>query len=222
MKIGLVTIGQSPRSDVTSTLREVLGSQLTFLERGALDGLSEKEINALAPSKREALLVTRLRNGKSVKVAQRHIPSRVQEQIHALEAGVQVIVLLCTGEFPTLTSKKLLALPDLLLSNIVWSIIRRGRLGVVIPDDKQRKMVERKWARKGIVLCIEVANPYEQTRILEAAESLAKKNVDLVVLDCIGFTPELKREFQRVTKKPVVLPQTIVARVLEELASTYD
>jgi len=222
LKVGLITIGQSPRTDVTSTLREVLGPQFTFLERGALDGLSEKEVDALAPKERDTLLVTRLRNGKSVKVAQRHILPKIQEQIHDLETSVDVVVLLCTGKFPMLTSRKLLILPDLLLSSVVWSILRRGRLGIVVPDNKQRDMAKKKWARKTITLCVEVANPYDQTHISEAAESLTKKNVDLIVLDCIGFTPELKRKFQRKTMKPIILPQTVIARVIEELASIHD
>ena len=40
---------------------------------------------------------------------------------------------------------------------------------------------------------------------------------DLVVLDCIGFTQEMKNMFARETGKLVVLPRTLLARVISEL-----
>jgi len=40
---------------------------------------------------------------------------------------------------------------------------------------------------------------------------------DLVVLDCIGFTQEMKDMFVRKTGKLVVLPRTLLARVISEV-----
>jgi protein AroM len=41
MKVGALTIGQSPRTDITSEIRDILGSDVTILESGVLDGLDE-------------------------------------------------------------------------------------------------------------------------------------------------------------------------------------
>ncbi|MGQ9538937.1 MAG: AroM family protein [Candidatus Bathycorpusculaceae bacterium] len=42
MRIGLITIGQSPRTDVTSTIRKMLGIEMELIEKGALNGLTRE------------------------------------------------------------------------------------------------------------------------------------------------------------------------------------
>ena len=42
-------------------------------------------------------------------------------------------------------------------------------------------------------------------------------DVDLVVLDCIGFTQKMKEMFAEKTGKTVVLPRTLLARVISEV-----
>jgi len=98
--LGAVTIGQSPRSDVLSELRPLLGEDVTVVEAGALDGLQPDDVAGLAPGPGDAVLVTRLRDGSSVRVAHRHILPLVARQVEALARRVDVMVLLCTGSFP--------------------------------------------------------------------------------------------------------------------------
>ena len=50
-KIGAVTIGQSPRSDVIADIRPILGSEVDVVEAGALDGLTKEEIAKLVPKR---------------------------------------------------------------------------------------------------------------------------------------------------------------------------
>ena len=40
---------------------------------------------------------------------------------------------------------------------------------------------------------------------------------DLIVLDCIGYTQEMKKMFAQKTGKKVVLPRTLLVRVVSEL-----
>jgi len=99
--------------------------------------------------------------------------------------------------------------PDVLISNIVLKILRRGKLGVVVPEKEQIPLLKRKWKNKGVSLVVTTANPYGEIRAFEEAGAfLAKEDVDLIVLDCIGFTPKVKELFRRLTGKPVILPQT--------------
>src|SRR5688500_12224285 len=66
--IALVTIGQSPRPDVSSSMFNEPTRQ-RLLEAGALDGLSDAMIHALTPVDGDHPLVTRLGNGSEVVVA---------------------------------------------------------------------------------------------------------------------------------------------------------
>ena len=52
---------------------------------------------------------------------------------------------------------------------------------------------------------------------IETANKIKNKNVDLIVLDCIGYTKRIKTIFGDITKKPVLLPRTITGTVLKEL-----
>ena len=46
-RIGIVTIGQSPRTDVVPEIQAHLGDHVEVLEHGALDGLSLTEVQEL-------------------------------------------------------------------------------------------------------------------------------------------------------------------------------
>jgi len=105
VRVGMITIGQSPRLDVTLEIKDILGPRIEIVECGALDGLSPEEINELKPSKSEYILVTRLRDGTTVRVSREKIIDRMNRCIRKIENNVEIVVILCTGEFPMLKSK---------------------------------------------------------------------------------------------------------------------
>jgi protein AroM len=202
-------------------MKKMLGAEVELIEKGVLDGLTRKEIDQFAPATGDYMLVTKMKDGTSVRVAKKRIFPRVKKCIEELEEmSVDLTLVLCTGEFPKIKTKGFLIMPDELVSNVVWGILKRGKLGVVVPEKEQIPLLKRKWKKKGVSLVIAAASPYGKTKALkEAGNFLAKKDVDLIVLDCIGFTPEVKRLFRRLTGKPIILPQTILGRVLKELVS---
>ena len=53
VKIGMITIGQSPRNDILSVMKRYLPSDAQVVECGALDGLDRDEILDLAPDDEE-------------------------------------------------------------------------------------------------------------------------------------------------------------------------
>ncbi|MEM1935193.1 MAG: AroM family protein [Sulfolobales archaeon] len=216
-RVGLVTIGQSPRSDVVPEVVRALGDlDVEVVECGALDGLSREEIAALAPKEGEYLLVTRLKDGTEVKVSREKIIERMRNCIDRLEQHVDVVGLLCTGEFPELKSRKvLIELSDLLLK--VVESLRVSKLGVVIPNPAQLELTMKKWSSVAPEIRVVSASPYTSTieDIVRATAELV--DCDLIVLDCIGFTTEIKKAVARATGKPVILPRTLIARVMREL-----
>ena len=101
IKIGAITVGQSPRTDLTPEMLPILGDSISLIQMGGLDGLTRKEIEAFVPAADDHVLVSRLTDGSSVTFGESHILSRLQDCIGALENdGVSMIVFLCTGEFP--------------------------------------------------------------------------------------------------------------------------
>ena len=48
-KVGLITVGQSPRSDVVPDMAAILGGDVEILEAGALDGLAPRSRSRPSP-----------------------------------------------------------------------------------------------------------------------------------------------------------------------------
>jgi len=217
MKIGMITIGQSPRNDVVTEIKDILGP-LEIIERGCLDELTKEQMERLKPKEREPFLVTLLRDGSSIQVSREKVTNLLQQRIQELEnEDANLIVLLCTGDFTNLQSKKLIIEPGKLIRELVRGILtEEKKLGIIIPSFEQIEQTKKKWGDVNLVVA--VASPYEnQEELQEAARKLQAKNVHLTVLDCIGYTRQMKQKVKEITGKPVILSRTVVARVTREL-----
>ena len=141
------------------------------------------------------MLVTRLRDGTEVKLAEHRIHERMKDAIRALEAeGVEFVVLFCTGEFHGMESKGILLRPDALLYGAVKELIGNGRLGACVPSAKQIPAMAKKWAGVGRdCVCVGVS-PYTGTDedFIAAARQLAESKPDLVIMDCIGYSSRMR------------------------------
>lgn len=220
MKIGAITIGQAPRTDVTDDILHIFGGKIELLQRGGLDGLTAEQIAAFKPSPEDYVLVSRLTDGSSVTFAERFILPRLQECINELEAeGVRLIMFFCTGDFPdSLTSHVPLVYPCDILNQVAPLLSKQSNLVTVTPSPLQVTQCENKW--KNFVKTVKAipASPYGSFEALEqAAEEIKNLDADLVILDCIGFTQKMKNMFVKKTGKLVVLPRTLLARVISEL-----
>ena len=204
IKIGAITIGQSPRDDVVGDILPILGEEVTLLQAGGLDGLSREEIQGFAPSPSDYVLISRLRCIETLE-----------------DQGAQLILFLCTGDFPPVFHSKVpLIFPCKVLNGLVPALASRGKIAVVTPTQQQVAQSEKKWREYVAEMTAIPASPYGPPEELEqAAHQAAELDVDLVVMDCIGYTVEMKEHFQAVSGKPVVLSRTLAARVVMELLS---
>lgn len=220
MKIGAITVGQSPRVDVTTDIRPLLGAQVQLIERGALDGLSYEQIGALAPEKGDYVLVSRMKDGRQVTFAERLILPRIQQCIEELEAeGVRMILFFCTGEFPQeFRSRVPLIFPSQILNRLVPLLSGGLPVIVVNPSPTQEKQSQEKWKRYLEQAEFTFASPYgEWQEIEDAAERIKDMKGQLVVLDCIGYSQAMKEYITKATGKLVILSRTLLARTVSEL-----
>jgi protein AroM len=218
MKVGILTIGQSPRVDVIPEIRDVLGPDVEIVEKGALDGLDSEDVRKFYPDPNDYILVTRMKDGTEVKVALRSIIERMGKCVWDFQEAVDVIVLLCTGEFPEIESKKIILRLDRVILHMTQSLLGKGRLGVVVPSPDQTEL-KKKWERTRLEVVTEAVSPYTGTdeELREKAHRIKTADVDLVVLDCIGFSKRTKSIFREITGKPVLLPRTVIARIAREM-----
>ncbi|RLC69869.1 MAG: hypothetical protein DRI26_08245 [Chloroflexi bacterium] len=218
--IGLITIGQSPRADILPDMMMILGDDYEVVEAGALDDHTLEEVRALEIGPDDYLLVTRMRDGTEVKITKKFVVPLIQRRIADLEKeGVGVILLLCTGRFPEFESEALIVMPSEIVRGAVNAALRRGRLGVVYPAREQTAKAEKEWGREGLEVYADAASPYGSERELEQlAERLAERNLDLILLNCMGFGHKMKLLIKEKTGKPVIQANALVARVLKELS----
>ncbi len=193
MKIGAITIGQSPRADVTPEFLAAFGavagaaacagerSGVELVQRGVLDGLCAQEIADMAPRQGEGVLVSRLRDGSEVLLSEERVHERMRECVRDLErGGVELIALFCTGEFPDLESRLPLLRPDRLLAHFVSAIAPADRAAdraiggsagkaayricAVVPSALQSDAMREKWSRHGFDAEIVALSPYSSRR----------------------------------------------------------
>jgi protein AroM len=219
--LGTVTIGQSPRTDLIPEMEIILGPEVDVVEGGALDGLSAAEIEAFRPAPGDYVLVTRLRDGTSVKIAERHILPLMQAQVDRLVGlGADIVALVCTGAFPEFICARPLVEPQKVLGHMVRSVGERLAIGVVVPDADQIEQAQRRWQGAGRETHVVAASPYgDLCRLDAAADELKRAGCELGVLDCIGFTFEMKKRFSLRLGAPCVLARSALARVLREVLS---
>jgi protein AroM len=220
--VGIATIGQSPRADVVPEIQEMAGIEAEFLECGALDGLGLPEIEKLAPEKSDYMLVTRLSDGSHVRLARDKIIEKMQRSIDSLvEQGADLVIVLCVGEWPKFKSKKLVVTPSEPLCGFALGLLGRGdKLGLSVPAEEQIDDFRSKYSKDGVAVVALAASPYGPTTMdesIRAAEILKERDVDLVVMDCPGYTLEVKHAVQGITQKPVITVRTAIAAMITQL-----
>jgi protein AroM len=233
-RVGMVTIGQAPRVDVVPEMADLMGPGVETVERGALDGLTSAQIEALAPREGDGVLVTRLTDGRAVFLGKRAVTPRVQAKIAELEAdGVDMIVLLCTGTFQGLLATRPLVEPDKVLLGVLRGVRVAGRLGVVTPSERHVPQTEARWRGYGFDPVVAPASPYGVSEPTAAPRTCADAHgaaavagavsafraggVGLVLLDCMGFRRDAREHLRQAVGVPVVVANLLVARVVAEM-----
>lgn len=101
---------------------------------------------------------------------------------------------------------------------MVSSVAEGLTLGVIIPDERQAASAKKRWSTVAAKVMVEPGSPYAGVENVEkAAKSLARSWVHIVVMDCMGYTLQMKDVVLKHVKKPVILARSIAAKVVSEL-----
>lgn len=216
-KLGILVVGQSPRPEVEQEFHRLVPS-VQIEQRGCLDGLNREDISALAPSRGEVGIFTRLPNGEGVSLSKAAVVRHGTAQLDRLEqSGARAVVALCTGEFPDWEGRPIL-LPSRIIRSFVTSLQSGGHLGVLSPLQSQIPATEKRWAAAGYRTTAVALSPNATAIEAEAASAqFAEAAPDIILLDCVSYTLETKSIIRKATGRPVVLAITAVARTAAEL-----
>lgn len=219
-RIAGITVGQSPRTDMTCDLIPRLADTLELVEYGALDGMTLEEVErTLAPGPGEEVLVSRMRDGRQATFSGTKVMPLVQRRIDEAEAdGCRAVVILCTGAFPELRHSVPLVFPQPLFHSVARALAGGRRVAVMVPETSQAEQARAWWAANGVDVDVVSASPYQGVDgVARAARTLRGSDDAFLCLDCMGFTVSMRDVARRESGLDVLLPRTLVARVVSEL-----
>ena len=206
VKLGALVMGQSPRPEIEAMVHSIADDEIELDLRGALDGLSRAEIDALPPVDDGDTIFTRLPNGDGVRISKRAIIAHGTDTLQALaDAGNGVTMVMCTGDFPDWMDRFRVVFPSRTLHATVRSLRPSGRLGVFTPLAEQCRKSEARWRAAGYDTRVVPLSPNadaDETR--QAAMALRDHRPDLLVLDCMSYTRDTKRIARDVVGAPAI------------------
>lgn len=215
----VITIGESPRDDITPMLEKYL-THVKIDQVGLLDNLDVDEMQMITKVEGNKILVSRKRNGNSVLLNGEVVEKQLEEKIHqASENNHENILLLCTGEFDQISQKHVnLFIPDKIITPLIANIFPNKKMGLLIPNQDQISMMNSKWAKQGLTPCIGYASPYSSiSEIIVSCKKLEKSGVDFILMDCMGYTEEMKDEVIKKINIPVVSSNSLLIKILTEV-----
>ncbi|MBS0451506.1 MAG: AroM family protein [Proteobacteria bacterium] len=220
VRLALLNIGQAPRHDLTEAIEQGLPPHVQAWHVGALDGLTRAEVQSrFAPAGGAPCLISRLSDGATVTLDATLIGQQLQRIIDRLEEdGVEVIVLLCTGEFPQLRTRGAwLVEPDAVVCRTVTGLLGDNRAGVILPLPQQEEEARAKWCTSGAPPLFAAASPYapDSGSLVEAARTLQAQGAHALVLDCMGYAPHHKKALRDAgLNLPVLVSGSVLAGAL--------
>lgn len=219
-RIGMISIGQSPRPDILSIFETQWQDRAELVECGALDGLVHSDVQKMSPQDGDDVLVVKMADGQQHIVGRRHLIPRVEVCADALmQQDVTAMVLLCTGDFRPFRFQVPFVIPQKIVDNTISALVSSGQVvGVMIPAEEQQKQMRRNLMAHGIVPVFASASPHlGKEGIVQAANQLKRYATDFIVMHCFGYTPEMRQIVRDVTEKPVLLSNLLVAKIAGEL-----
>jgi protein AroM len=211
ISIAFVTIGQAPRDDVVRELLSLLDAgpgELRCVQFGALDGLTEAEIDAHRPGPREGRFHTRLANGDPVVVGVSFVVDRLEPLLQRLDqSGFDLIVLIATGIFQPIRMRTPFVHAQQSVDAWIAALVMGDcKLGVIYPLAQQHR--ERAYGTL-IQNAHAVATTGETALLNNAADRVAE--ADLILMHSVSYTEAMARRIAKRACKPVVTATRIIA-----------
>ena len=217
--LGIVTIGQTPRSDIERACRAYAGGTAIRIV-GALDGLTRDEIRLLEHRDAPYPLLVRLADGATADVPLQALVPRVTACAADLAAaGARLVVIWCAGDFPDIACLVPVLRPGRLLPACAAEAMQTRNIGVVTPVPGQVEAARAKWQADGFSATVTWAAPGDADALARAGRELAEAAIELVVLDCMGHGEDARRDLARASGHPVVSAQSLTARVAGALVA---
>ncbi|MEZ2126420.1 MULTISPECIES: AroM family protein [unclassified Sinorhizobium] len=215
-RVMFLSVGQSPRTDIIGDMLENLDVPIEACEIGALDGLSEAEINDLRVRPGELSIVTRLADGRDIVISKLRIAERMAKIAAAFQPNeFDLVVILSTGLFRDFESTCPTVNAQRAMESAVISLAAHGSaVGLIQPLQQQIEELD-----------IPALAPYkiyasyaaDGDKKLLASALIDLADAEIIVLNSVAFTEADRQMVAKASGKPVVLARRIVASAIRLL-----
>ncbi|MFM2481890.1 AroM family protein [Celerinatantimonas sp. YJH-8] len=219
-RLGIVTIGQSPRTDLHQDLHTLLGNSIELMEIGALDGLDLKTITTRYPIQGKTdVLVSRMRDGAQVTISESDLEPLLINAIHSMQQRQpEVLVVLCTGELPDIAATHGPVIQPKDVVRHFFAGLNLQHLAVMSPESAQITNTRNRWQKAGFQCDCSYGSPYqEEAARYQASQELKNSAADIIYLDCMGYTLAQARQIAQWSGKTVVTARQIIFKTVETL-----
>lgn len=219
-KLGVMLYGR--RSDeLVQFVSENLATKAELVIAGALDGLNDEQVQALAAADPATGIPEYLSDGSIVFVDHEEIATRARQLANKLaHEGVDRSLMCCTAPWPSLETESHIVVPVKILEHVAVSLLpTAGTLGVIQPLEETKNEEIKHWQALGVNVISVISSPETDSDdvLAQAAESLLAKGTDVIAMDCLSFTTHHRDIVLKITGKPTLLPMTLIGRVVDEV-----
>jgi len=215
--IGLVVLGHNPRPDDESVY-DSIAPGVPRLMAGGLDDFSPEEARGFHDQTGDSPLVCLLSDNTTVEIPLPVLFPYLKKKVEQLAAsGATSAVVLCSGGFPEFDCSIPVILPGKIVPAVVAGLYPGKTVGLIVPNTAQLNAAQAHWKSMGVDTVATVISPYQDQGFEIAGELFSSLGMELVAIDCMGFTEEHRDRLKKLCCCPVLLPKTLVARVALEM-----
>lgn len=223
LTIGIVVLGQSPRPDLIDAYQSRFPN-VKFICKGGLDGIEIKMISTLSAKGGRYPLMVILADGSVHRIAMPVLFPYLKETIHHFPAQcTDALLLMCSADFPDFgQNANLFIRPHDLLRHEVKKRVRGKLIGVISPIKEQGNAIVSIWKKRNYQVSWTFASPLDKREMVKAAEYFRDFNLELLILDCMGFTPKMAQMINTISGVPCICPQELLINALGDKFCKYN
>ena len=215
--VSFISTGQGPRDDIMYEMIRHLSPEIVIREVGAFDDFALNELDQFAPKNGEESTVSRVRDMTMFEFTMKATTDYVQKKIdEEVAAGTDMVVILCTSEFPPFRSEVPILDPYELIHKEVAALKGSCTVGTLFPYEPYEQMMADSWNRDGIPVVYKTV-PSADANKEEYIDFYRNAGVKLLVMDCISYKYESKKYYAEKLGVPVIHPKSLIISTIHNI-----